>query len=653
MPAFDRATRLAKALFGALDASIVLIDDGRVWRSRDPTGRWPQRAGAADFVVRTGELLWLENAALDPRFGEGVFKNGKAPIGLYAAAPVRLSDGTLPGVLFVVDLKPMAFDDALAKGLMDLADTVADECDRARVMERVERSEQRLKLALELADIYVTDLDYERQTLEMAGATRLFDATKFETLSQDTFAKIDPRDREQVAQAWKRHVREGAPYRPEYRLKRENGHEMWVASLSRAFKDASGKVTRVVAASQDITRRKEDELALIKAKEEAEIANRAKSTFLATMSHEIRTPLNGVLGMAQAMAMDMLSPDQRKRLDVIQRSGETLLAILNDVLDLSKIEAGKLDLELGEIDIDELVQGVHSVFAPLAGAKGCDFVLALDPSAAGIYRGDPTRVRQILYNLVSNGLKFTEAGEVRLDVRSTPEGLKFEVRDTGIGISPEHMASLFQKFEQGDASTTRRFGGTGLGLAICRELATLMGGSIRASSELGKGSVFTVALDLPRIADVTTPTPRTQAWVPREQGTPLRVLAAEDNEVNRHVLAALLEHMGAELHFVENGEDAVAAWEADDWCVILMDIHMPGMDGPTATRIIREREQAQGRARTPIIALTANAMSHQVESYVTAGMDDFVAKPIEVGRLFAAIERAVAPSEPSANRAVG
>jgi PAS domain S-box-containing protein len=654
LPAFDRTTRLAKALFHALDSSIVLIDGDRVWRSRDPYGRWSRPAVAADYVMQAGELLWLEDAPLDPRFDPSIFFNGDCRMGFYAAAPGRLSDGSIPGVLIVYDADPRPFERVLANRLMDLADSVADECDRARAVEGMERSEQRLQLALELADIFVTDIDYERRTLETAGAVDMFDAgATFEMLAGDPFATIDPRDRERVVQDWKRHLKDGAPYRPEFRVNRSDGREVWAVTAARTFTDESHRVTRMVGASQNITYRKRTEIALLQAKEDAEVANHAKSTFLATMSHEIRTPLNGVLGMAQAMAMDTLAPAQRERLEIIQRSGETLLAILNDVLDLSKIEAGKLELETAEFDIEDLALGVHAVFAATASAKGCDFVLTVEPAAAGTYRGDPTRVRQILYNLVSNGLKFTERGEVRVWVNAKPEGLELGVKDTGIGISPEHMGALFRKFEQADASTTRRFGGTGLGLAICHELATLMGGSIRAESPPGEGAAFTVILPLPRVGDVAV-APRTKSAEPcaaPASARPLRVLAAEDNEVNQLVLKALLQHAGMEPRFVENGLEAVAAWESENWDVILMDVHMPRMDGPSATRIIRERERATGRARTPIVALTANAMSHQVEAYAAAGMDDFVAKPIEVGRLFAALDAALAPAP--ADRAAG
>jgi signal transduction histidine kinase/CheY-like chemotaxis protein len=368
----------------------------------------------------------------------------------------------------------------------------------------------------------------------------------------------------------------------------------------------------------------------------AEAANRAKSVFLATMSHEIRTPLNGVLGMAQAMAAEELSDLQRDRLSVIHRSGESLLAILNDLLDLSKIEAGKLELETIEFDLGEVARGSHSAFTALANKKGLSFCLDVE-QAAGRYQGDPTRLRQILYNLISNALKFTEQGEIRVTAALEGETLALSVRDTGLGISDENLSRLFGKFDQLDSSTTRRFGGTGLGLSICRELAHLMDGDISVTSKLGEGSCFVLRVNLPRVGDAKPPARLAPAAPPELKSVALRVLAAEDNSVNQLVLKTLLHQLGLDPTVVDNGQAAVAAWEAQPWDVILMDIQMPIMDGLAATAAIRAREVETGRPRTPIVALTANAMSHQVEQYLAAGMDNHVAKPIEAAALFAAL----------------
>jgi signal transduction histidine kinase/ActR/RegA family two-component response regulator len=391
---------------------------------------------------------------------------------------------------------------------------------------------------------------------------------------------------------------------------------------------------------------------LVTARDAAQAANVLKSQFLANMSHEIRTPLNGVLAMAQIIALGELPDVQRERIEVIRRSGEDLLAVLNDILDLSKIEAGKMEIEAGEVDAESLGRNVHATFNAVAAAKpGLRFALEMGPDAAGPRRGDAARISQILNNLVSNALKFTAEGQVLVTIDGVgPEGrdgLRLVVTDTGIGIATEKLSALFEKFSQADGSNTRRYGGTGLGLAISRELARLMRGTIEVSSVEGQGSTFTVNLPLPRI------TPSAEAGqgaaAPAEQpDRALRVLAAEDIPTNQLVLRTIMQTFGVELEMVDNGREAVEAWKLGHFDLILMDIQMPEMDGLTATRMIRSAEAASGRPRTPIIAVSANAMSHQVSEYLAAGMDGHVAKPIELVKLHAAIEAALSSQPESA-----
>jgi signal transduction histidine kinase/ActR/RegA family two-component response regulator len=390
-----------------------------------------------------------------------------------------------------------------------------------------------------------------------------------------------------------------------------------------------------------------EDRALRDALEAAQTANRAKSDFLATVSHEIRTPLNGVLGMAQALRRDELSPSQHRRLDIITESGEILLAILNDMLDLSKIEAGTLQLEIADFDVEEMARGARAAFTPLANRKGLSFDLIVEAPARGVYTGDSARVRQILYNLISNGIKFTDTGEVRGAISATPTGLRIEVSDTGIGIAPERIDSLFEKFVQADSSSTRRFGGVGIGLAICKALCSSMGGEISVTSALAAGSRFVVDLPLAPGAGTAVRTPD-QAEPPVGADASFRVLAAEDNRVNQLVLRTLLGQIGLDPTIVDNGAEALAAWEQGHYDLILMDVQMPVMDGAAATEAIRTREAASGRPATPIVALTANAMRHQVEAYRAAGMNGILAKPLEIAALFKTIQ-SVADGEPLSN----
>ncbi len=388
--------------------------------------------------------------------------------------------------------------------------------------------------------------------------------------------------------------------------------------------------------------------ALRHALEAAQTASRAKSAFLAVTSHEIRTPLNGVLGMAQAMANDDLSTVQRERVGVIRQAGEALLDILNDILDLSKIEAGKLDLETAPFDLEAVTVSAFGGFSATALGKGLEYTLDFAPPARGVFEGDAARVRQVLCNLISNAVKFTAEGSVQVLVAETPLGVRLTVSDTGPGVPEGFAERLFEKFTQADASTTRRFGGTGLGLAICRELCEAMGGCITIENGVTQGATFVVDLPLARSAAPVVSTAQideTALLVSAGGETGLRALAAEDNPVNQLVLKTLLAQIGIEATIVGDGLEAVKAWEEGAFDLILMDVQMPRMDGLEATKTIRQREHANNRARTPIVALTANVMSHQVEAYAQAGMDTFVGKPIAIADLYAAIAQCVSDAD--------
>ena len=382
---------------------------------------------------------------------------------------------------------------------------------------------------------------------------------------------------------------------------------------------------------------------LVKARDDANAANVLKSHFLANMSHEIRTPLNGVLAMTEVMAMGELSAAQRERLSVIRESGGLLLSVLNDVLDLSKIEAGRLDLLERDFDLASLALSIRESYATQARQKNLEFGVFVAPEALGPWRGDADRLRQILGNLVSNALKFTLEGSVSVRFASADDGsgLRIDVVDTGIGIDAETLPRLFDKFVQADSSTTRRFGGSGLGLSICNELAALMGGGVHVQSREGQGSTFTVVVAMPR-GEATVHVPVEAAPPPIESERRLRVLAADDNPTNQKVIAAVLAPLGAEVELVADGAACVDAWKRGGFDIVLMDIHMPIMDGVEAARTIRSLEVSEGRKRIPIVAVTANALVHQVEGYMAAGMDGHVAKPIEVTKLYDAIETAVA-----------
>jgi len=367
------------------------------------------------------------------------------------------------------------------------------------------------------------------------------------------------------------------------------------------------------------------------ARQEADEANAAKSRFLANMSHEIRTPLNGVIGMAQIMAGDALEDRQKTRLEILDRSAHTLLNLINQILDLSRIEEGQLEIVPQPIDVDALVHEVTETLRPLAESKG----LAVHVVSPGLgwVSADTVRLRQILFNLLSNAIKFTAEGQVALDVARTDAGVVFKVSDTGRGIPTDQIGQLFTRFAQIEAAAVDRRDGAGLGLSIVARLVELMGGRIEVESEAGEGAIFVVTLPL-------TPAQPVKASEDAPDAEPeraLRVLVAEDHPVNQQVIRGLLGQVGIEVEIVDDGLQAVEATRTRDWDLILMDVQMPNMDGPTATRTIRQREADQGLVRTPIIALTANAMVEQVESYLAAGMDAVVSKPVDLKLLLTTI----------------
>lgn len=517
---------------------------------------------------------------------------------------------------------------------------------------------------------------------------------------------LHPLDRDRVPAAF-RAMADTGTFDETYRIVRPDGEVRWIHNFGRALRDAGGSVFRLAGVAEDVTTQHHAQEQLREAREAAEAASRAKSEFLANMSHEIRTPMTAILGYADLLAEEVteaLSLEQRvKHLSTIRRNGEHLLNVINDILDLSKIEAGRMSVEVIPTDICHIIADISSLTRVRATDRGIAFEVDYDSPLPRFINTDPTRVRQILINLLANAVKFTERGVVRLIVRYVFEEagwLEFEVLDTGIGMTPEQVSALYRPFTQGDTSTARRYGGTGLGLTICQRLAQMLGGEIRLVETVpDRGSHFMIRLNAPVTSNseiveeprtsasvtggavaafgadhavglghplpgesvrferplaalVAAPPPQTTEAGPRppEREKPLRgmrILYAEDGPDNQRLISLLLERVGATVTLVENGALALEAALAADaagapYDVVVMDMQMPVMDGYEATGLLRARGY-----RRPVIALTAHAMSGDRERCLRAGCDDYATKPVDRRKLIETIVRTAAPARKS------
>jgi PAS domain S-box-containing protein len=504
----------------------------------------------------------------------------------------------------------------------------------------------RLKIALQVANAGVYEIDHVKKTFwaspEFERLTGHATAT-YEEATSLRFPGFHPDDLPHVRESFKA-LQDGERTSGDFeaRIVRPDGETRWVRVSHHLQVGRGGRWQKAVGLVQDFDAHKRQALALQEAQRAAEAAGEAKSSFLANMSHEIRTPMNGVLGILHLLKAEQLTDDGRKMLDEAVSCGEMLAELLNDVLDFSKIEAGRLELRYEAIDPKALMEGVIRILRPQADAKGLKLIVDTDP-ALGWVNSDPVRLRQALFNLVGNAVKFTHAGSVTLRCRAPSAGrLRFEVVDTGIGIPLHVQPGIFQRFDQGDASTTRKFGGSGLGLAITQRLAEMMSGAVGFTSRPGHGSTFWLEVSGEA---ATAQIDHAAALEPMLRG--LKILVVEDNATNRMIASKLLESLGADVATAEDGYAGVEAAAGGAFDLILMDVQMPGIDGLEAAR--RIRRMGGTVARTPIVALTANVLAHQRKTYLEAGMDGVVGKPISPAILLAEIARLSGPTSDGAD----
>lgn len=636
---------LASRIFDAPIAFVALIDEHRQWFAGRcgldavETGRSISFCGHA--INQPEKVMWIEDARTDPRFFDNPLVVGPPGIRFYAGAPLSVN-GHAVGTLCVVAPAPRPYDARLADQLARLATLLSENLERRH-------RERALQRALEVSTDAIIECDaFGMITGWGHGAEQLFGYADAEALGQPVTLIVPTRFKE-AHLAGMRRWRETGVARLGRRLELlavgKNGAEFDIElSLSIWHKQGARFITSSI---RDISERKAQATSLLKAKVDAEAANVAKSAFLANMSHEIRTPLNGVVGVVDLLASTPLSAYQAELTEIIRSSSHQLQRLLGDILDLARIEAGEFSLAEEVFSIEHVVSTIGDLCALRAHDKGLHFSAAISPEAKTFVVGDPVRLKQILTNLLTNAVKFTDHGSVRLTVSAEGDRYRFEVQDTGVGFGEEQRAAIFNRFQQADGSITRRFGGTGLGLAISRDIVAAMGGEIDCSGHVGEGATFWFELPLPPAQAVATP----EDDIPDEPFDALRVLLADDNATNRRVVELILSSIGASVVSVEDGAEALNAFRSDTFDIVLMDMMMPVLDGLGAVRAIREYEAQAHLPATPVVMLTANTLPEHIERSLAAGANLHLAKPITAAGLIAAISSASTLRPPIASAA--
>jgi PAS domain S-box-containing protein len=641
--AFERVTILMADAFAVPDAVLELIEGG-VPVCHGQVGGLPaaelldllQR----DRATRRGGALVLDDARREPRLADHPLIAREGGVRFLAIAPVIDRNGMLLGTLAAFAPAPRRSRTVQLKTLATFADMLLEQIEAQAEHQRQRKIDTLIATSRDRYRSVIDSLTEVIFQISMDGRWRFLNRAYSTLTGEDFRAALGQRALRQVVPEDRRNLlelldplREGEAQAAshEFRYRTAGGAVRWFAMVAFVAQEEVDGTPVITGTLTDVTERRETEEALKAAREAAERANRTRAEFLATVSHEIRTPINGVIGMTGLLLDTNLTAEQWRYANTLRVSAEHLLQVINDILDYSKIDAGKLEFERIRVGLRDLVDSVLAITAPKAGAKGIELRSVLPQDLPANLVGDPGRLRQILLNLVSNAVKFTEAGRVTIEmtVEDLDEGraaLTIAVADTGIGIPPEAQQTLFTEFGQVDSSVSRRFGGTGLGLAICKRLLDGMGGRIEVESAVGAGSRFrfTVPLDKDEAAGLDEPLIEVEPEI-ADLALCGRVLVAEDNPTNQLIIASVLDKYGLRVDVVSNGVEAVDAVRTIPYDLVLMDMQMPEMDGLEATLAIRRFDGKPGAI--PIIGLTANAFREDHDRCRAAGMQDIVTKP--------------------------
>lgn len=642
---FDELTQLASEICNCSIALISLVDTHRQWFKAkcgiDVNETHRDLAFCAHAILET-EVLVVEDATKDVRFSDNPLVVGEPKIRFYAGAPLITKSGMALGTICVIDIIPRKLTDSQVSALQSLAREVVTQFELKAKIEKLERlnselrsSEARYYALSEAIPLGIFRTDKNGNCSYVNEKYQKISGLSYENcLGLGWSNAIHPEDRNRVFAEWNRSVEEHREYESVHRFLRPDGSISWCKVRSAAIKEM-GQIVGYVGSTEDFTEQ------LIQSEKALE-ATRAKSNFLAKMSHEIRTPMNGIMGMTQLLLESELSADQRELLTDVDYSAKVLLEIINDILDLSKIEAGKLILNPVNFNLREFMEQSFIALNRRARQKQIAITYEIEDSIGNYFFGDEKHLRQILMNLIGNAIKFTSKnGSIKVGIELVSRAdaettLKFFVADNGIGIPSDKLQSIFEPFLQAEEGISRKFGGTGLGLSICRELVQLMGGELSVSSKHNYGSTFSFTIPISEVSDLgSSSSARThdsdQSIATSESPAAFnsKLLVVEDNPVNQKLIARVLEQMGCTVVVAENGQAGLDALRNDPagFSLVLMDCHMPVVNGFQATAQIRESERETG-LHIPIIAMTANVMSGDREQCLDAGMDDYIPKPI-------------------------